>query len=82
MPSFVSCKKQIDTIPGVKTATFSGSALLAGTVPPPTLIPMEKFSQHKHAWANVVGADFFGTIGIPIVAGRGFNDGDSESSPK
>ncbi len=31
---------------------------------------------------NLVGNGFFSTMGIPIVAGRGFNAGDTETSPK
>jgi predicted permease len=31
---------------------------------------------------NTVGRDFFGTMGIPIVRGRGFNASDTATSPK
>jgi predicted permease len=35
------------------------------------------------AWvrSNVVGPDFFRTLGVPILAGRDFNDSDTASSP-
>jgi predicted permease len=32
--------------------------------------------------ANVVGADFFHTLGVPILAGRDFTDADTAASPK
>jgi len=32
--------------------------------------------------ANVVGADFFGTLGVPVLAGRDFTDADTAVSPK
>ena len=31
--------------------------------------------------ANVVGPDFFATLGIPLVSGRDFTSGDTETSP-
>lgn len=32
--------------------------------------------------ANVVGPDFFHTLGVPILAGRDFSDSDTSASPK
>ncbi len=32
--------------------------------------------------ANVVGADFFHTLGVPLVAGRDFTDADTSASPR
>jgi predicted permease len=31
--------------------------------------------------SNVVGSDFFHTLGVPVVAGRDFNDADTQTSP-
>ena len=37
----------------------------------------------KHAeYENSVGIDFFPTLGIPILAGRGFGQQDTSTSPK
>jgi predicted permease len=32
--------------------------------------------------ANVVGADFFHTLGVPVLAGRDFNEADTSASPR
>ncbi|MGA8149772.1 MAG: ABC transporter permease [Terriglobales bacterium] len=80
---FRQLQAQIGAIPGVKTVTFSGHALLAGSSSTTNFDPDgQKVPQHKHAWRNIVGTKFFETVGIPIMAGRGFSDEDSESSPK
>ena len=41
-----------------------------------------KLEQAPNAEYNTVGERFFATMGIPIVAGRGFNNGDTETSRK
>ncbi len=43
-----------------------------------TINPKEKHAEYE----NSVGTDFFPTLGIPIVAGRGFGQQDTSTSPK
>jgi predicted permease len=38
--------------------------------------------EHQHVASNRVGQAFFATFGIPVVAGRGFDEHDTETSAK
>lgn len=74
---------RIEQLPGVRTVTFSAAALLAGNTSTTNFDPNGDTSpNHSKAWLNVVGTDYFETMGIPIVAGRQFNEEDSKSRSK
>lgn len=73
--------RKLRVLPGVESATVmkervgsgwsnNGSMMVDGKVP-------------ERAWvrSNIVGPDFFRTLGVPIVAGRDFNDSDTATSP-
>jgi putative ABC transport system permease protein len=53
----------------------SGSYSIVGYTPPPG-------QPNPHARQEVVGADYFKTMHIPVVQGRAFNDGDTATSPQ
>jgi predicted permease len=41
-----------------------------------------EISTRKVSWFNYVSADFFKTLGTPLIAGRDFTDGETPTSPK
>jgi predicted permease len=80
-------EEKLSAVPGVESLTLSTEALISNNVDVDNFTPLDmpKASSgnlEPSAWDNVVGDSFFSTMGIPIVAGRGFNSGDTETSPK
>jgi predicted permease len=73
------------SLPGVESVTLSGDALVAGDSDITDFVPNEqprKSADAQTAYVLNVGENFFTTMGIPIMAGRGFNSGDTPTSPK
>jgi predicted permease len=78
-------ERRIAALPGVQHVTPSGTAYIAGSMSNSDfLLDGEKFDEHKKQAEdfNVVGSDFFQTLGIKIIGGRGFNSDDTATSPK
>ncbi|MGB7353017.1 MAG: ABC transporter permease [Acidobacteriaceae bacterium] len=75
-------EEKLATVPGVQGVTLSQNPLLAGSISngPFVRSDMPKTEQPQNAEYNGVGARFFQVMEIPIIAGRGFNDGDTETS--
>jgi predicted permease len=72
-------------VPGVESVTLSGQALVANDVSIEDFAPNDGVKRdgiELGAHMNNVGQDFFSTVGIPILYGRGFNAGDTETAPK
>jgi predicted permease len=78
---------RLRAVPGIEAVTSSMVPLIANDVNIDDFIPTDrpkgerKESDHG-AWDNVVAQNFFHAIGIPILAGRGFNENDTETSTK
>jgi len=70
--------------PGVIAATSMSSPLMAGLVSNAPIL-VEGESREQSNWQSIdyddVGNSFFQTMGIPIVAGRGFGSQDTSTSP-
>lgn len=76
--------ERVSSLPGVQSATLSaftplsGGGFRRGTTP-------EGYQRQPHEDpelnTNIVGPNYFSTMGIPIVAGRDFNAQDREGSP-
>jgi predicted permease len=76
---------RVRAIPGVRSATLSEEALISNSGDVSDFLPTgrpERPGEQNQAWYNAVGTDFFKTIGIPLVAGRGFDGNDRGNSPK
>ena len=78
-------EEAIRTIPGVESVTSTGSALVANDVSITDFDPKDGVKREGielTAHINDVGQDFFATMHIPILYGRGFRAGDAETAPK
>lgn len=76
--------KNMRTLPGVKSAGIASRIPLdpSDKFPSPFLIegrPAPPPNQLQMAELSVVSADYFQTLGIPLIRGRSFNDSDDRS---
>jgi predicted permease len=73
-------------LPGVESVTVMMERIGSGASNNSDMMVDGRFSEANTAasgtvrW-NVVGPDFFHTLGVPIVAGRDFSDSDTASTP-
>jgi predicted permease len=85
-PLYRRLEERLASIPGVERETLvqepliSGNAIVNTFVPEGT--PRKKDGENPTVLVNDVGADFFRTFAIPMVAGRGFDATDTETSRK
>jgi predicted permease len=78
-------ERRIAALPGVQHASPASTAYIADSISNSDFLPDgEKFDQHKRQAedVNVVGNDFFASLGIKIIGGRGFTAQDTATSPK
>lgn len=79
-------EEKLSAIPGVESVTLSAKPLIANAYGTDSFIRLDHLqgdnTPQGDAWTNSVGQSFFLTMGIPIVAGRGFNTMDTQASPK
>ena len=88
-PKSVQLHQQLEerfaALPGVERVAPGSLAYISESMDNTDFLP-EGESSHpegKHAeYDNNVGIDFFPTLGIPILAGRGFGPQDTSTSPK
>jgi predicted permease len=76
---------RLAAIPGASSVTVTTVPLMAGNASSLTFVPEGQNyprDQRPAVLENSVGDDFFKTFGIPIVAGRSFNPGDTPTSRK
>jgi predicted permease len=78
-------EEKLAAVPGVDAVTLSENPLIAGNISQAQFLPSTRpksTGEVEHAQFNVVGERFLSTMGIPLVAGRSFNPGDTETSTK
>jgi predicted permease len=76
---------RIQTMPGVIAASYSENGVLYGRDSGTDLIRPEGFpsaDRYPRASWDVVGPEYFTTMGVSLIAGRDFTDRDNESSPR
>src|SRR5439155_18287872 len=73
----------IGAIPGVESASLSDSPLLSGggSTTRVGINDRPRGPKDDIGWVRDVGTRFFDTMGIPIVAGRSFDERERETSP-
>jgi predicted permease len=85
IPLYRQLEQKLAAIPGIQSVTLTSAPLIAGGVTVHVFIPeghQRKPQGNPSVLSNDVGESFFSTYGIPIVAGRGFNSSDTETSRK
>jgi len=78
-------ERRIAALPGVQHVTPASLAYISESMENSDFLPDgEKFVNGKRTaeYFNVVGHDFFTTLGIQLIAGRGFDSQDTATSPK
>jgi predicted permease len=79
-------EEKLASVPGVESVTLSAKPLIANSYGTDDFIrldrPQDDDSGNGEAWTNAVGRSFFQTMGIPMLAGRGFDATDTETSQK
>jgi len=75
--------RKLRVLPGVESATVLEERLGSGWSNNRLMMVDGKVDAgpNSNVRSNVVGADFFRTLGVPIVAGRDFKDSDTAKSP-
>ena len=85
IPLYRRLEEKLAAIPGIQSVALTSDSLIAGNVSQYTFVPegqQRKPEGDPVVLFNDVGESFFSTYGIPIVAGRGFNAADTETSRK
>jgi predicted permease len=74
---------RVETLPGVRAASFSMFTFNEGEWSDPVIVQgVPRTPQNSHeVLYNVVGDQYFATFGLPLLAGRTFNQQDSEHAP-
>jgi len=75
-------EEQVCALPGVQAASYSFFTFHEGSWNSPVYV--QDFDNYTHVSVqhNIVGAGYFATMQIPIVAGRSFGPHDTAASPK
>jgi predicted permease len=77
-------EERLKSVAGVNAVTLSEEPLIANSMTTYDFSPdglQKKPEGQDSAALNVVGQDFFQTMGIPVIAGRSFNAADTETAP-
>ena len=85
IPLYRQLEEKLAAIPGIGSVALTSDSLIAGNVSQYTFVPegqQRKAEGNPVVLFNDVGESFFSTYGISIVAGRGFNAADTETSRK
>ncbi|HUU32590.1 MAG TPA: FtsX-like permease family protein, partial [Vicinamibacterales bacterium] len=82
---YVALRDRLASLPGVTSASLATEAVLIGNVAARSVQVQGYQAQQGedlNPWTNEVGADYFKTLGIPVVAGREFDARDVDGAPR
>lgn len=85
IPLYRRLEGKLAAIPGVRSVTLTAVPLISGNAMVRTVVPegqQRKPDHNPSVLVNEAGQTFFSTYGIPILAGRGFDTSDTETSKK
>ena len=75
-------EERVSALPGVKAAAFSSFTFGEGSWYGPIFVQGYDNDKNRNVRHNVVSTGYFATMGIPLIAGRGFGPGDTATSQK
>ena len=77
-------EERVQSLPGVHSASFSMFTFNQGEWSDPAIVQGVPRTPENSGDVlyNVVGRGFFSTMGLPVLAGRGFDARDAENAPK
>jgi predicted permease len=81
---FKQLEEKLASLPGVRSVTVSNIGIIGDGHSGSTfhVLGRPKEKDPARVQTNSVGADFFETLGVPILQGRAFNRHDNSTSPK
>jgi predicted permease len=82
---FDEVERRVRGIPGVTDATFASTVPLGYVITSAHVEPYGRLAppaDRTIANRNAVGPSYFSTMGVPIVRGRAFDEGDDETAPR
>ena len=85
IPVLQRAEQRLRAVPGVTAVTLVRAPLISGNASNITFVPegqQYKPDDSPSVLTNDVGNDFFKVFGVPILAGRGFDAGDTATSRK
>jgi predicted permease len=78
---YSNLQKRFSAIPGVRGATLSHSPLIGEGTSAGPVLPLGTPPASRNPHVLMVGADFFATMRIPLLLGRGIDERDQPASP-
>jgi predicted permease len=78
---YAELQQTLATLPGVRAAALTRVAFLSGSRSSSS-IHLQGKPKENNVYMMSVTPEFFGTMEMPIVLGRGFNDRDTKNAPK